>query len=149
MIEQKRNAIQEFVGDYRFLSSFWFCDVFGWPTIEHAYQASKTRNRGEQQLIMACQTPGQAKRAGQKVTLRSDWNQLRIHVMASLVDMKFSGMNPMLVDLLMNTYPAQLIEGNKWGDTYWGISNGIGSNHLGEILMARRKQLIDGYHDAN
>lgn len=31
-----------------------------------------------------------------------------------------------------------IIEVNNWGDTYWGVCNGIGDNHLGKILMKIR-----------
>ena len=33
---------------------------------------------------------------------------------------------------------AYLIEGNTWGDIYWGMSNNFGENKLGIILMKIR-----------
>ena len=135
------NRIATFSGDYRFLSNFWPCDVYGWPTVEHAYQASKTIDLSERQLIMQCPTPGQAKRAGQHVTLRPDWNNLRIPIMIGLLRMKFGLVNPLLRELLLMTKDAELIEGNKWGDVYWGVSNGIGENNLGKLLMVVRKEI--------
>ena len=135
------NRIDKFSDDYRFLSNFWPCDVYAWPTVEHAYQASKTQNLNERQLIMQCPTPGQAKRAGQHVTLRPDWNKLRIPIMIGLLRMKFGLVNPLLRELLLMTKDAELIEGNKWGDVYWGVSNGIGENNLGKLLMVVRKEI--------
>ena len=42
---------------------------------------------------------------------------------------------------LLETGNAELEEGNTWGDTCWGICNGIGKNMLGQILMRVRTQL--------
>ena len=35
----------------------------------------------------------------------------------------------------MATEDAELIEGNWWKDTYWGICDGVGENRLGQMLM--------------
>ena len=40
--------------------------------------------------------------------------------------------------LLYETGDQQLIEGNNWGDRYWGQVNGEGKNRLGELLMEVR-----------
>ena len=42
---------------------------------------------------------------------------------------------------LLDTYPAELIEGNTWGDTYWGVCNGAGKNMLGKLLMKLRDEM--------
>jgi hypothetical protein len=34
-----------------------------------------------------------------------------------------------------------LIEGNTWGDTFWGVCNGVGENNLGKTLMNVREIL--------
>jgi ribA/ribD-fused uncharacterized protein len=144
MITFKHDTIKKFEGDYRWLSNFWPCDVFGWPTVEHAYQASKTLDLGERQLIMQCQTPGQAKRLGGKVRLRDDWKNVKFQVMYGLIDMKFDPIvNPVLHTLLIDTGDAKIEEGNDWGDTIWGICNGIGNNHLGKIIMQIRQKHLD------
>lgn len=140
-IEFKHNTIMKFEGDYRWLSNFWPCDVYGWPTVEHAYQASKSTDLGERQLIMQCQTPGQAKRLGQKVNLRPDWNKIRIEVMGGLIQAKFSIVNGLLMQLLIDTGDYEIVEGNTWGDTFWGISNGLGENNLGKLIMFHRNIL--------
>ena len=41
----------------------------------------------------------------------------------------------------MATGDAELVEGNTWNDTYWGVCNGVGHNHLGKILMQVRQEL--------
>ena len=43
--------------------------------------------------------------------------------------------NPHLKELLLATGTAELIEGNTWNDTYWGVCNGKGKNMLGKTLM--------------
>ncbi len=48
-----------------------------------------------------------------------------------------------LGEQLLATGDAELIEGNTWNDTEWGICNGIGDNKLGKILMRIRKILKD------
>ena len=57
---------------------------------------------------------------------------------------KFS--DPVLRDKLMATGNCQLIEGNTWGDRYWGVCDGVGQNHLGRLLMEIRDQ-IQGLYD--
>jgi hypothetical protein len=36
-----------------------------------------------------------------------------------------------------------LVEGNRWGDQFWGVDlrTGLGENHLGKILMKVRDEL--------
>jgi hypothetical protein len=42
---------------------------------------------------------------------------------------------------LLETGDEELIEGNTWGDTFWGVFNGTGKNILGQILMEVRNEL--------
>ena len=46
-----------------------------------------------------------------------------------------------------DTNNEELIEGNTWNDTYWGVCNGRGQNHLGKILMKVRSLLKEAYPD--
>lgn len=138
-------AITQFRGDYRFLSNFYssplkFSDLY-FPTVEHAYQAAKTLNPAERKYIAGLETAGDAKRAGQEVTIRGDWEQVKYGAMYLLVQKKFE--NRHLRDRLVYTRKAPLIEGNTWHDTYWGQcfceTHGMsGQNKLGEILMQVR-----------
>lgn len=43
--------------------------------------------------------------------------------------------------MLLRTGEQDLIEGNDWGDTFWGVDQGIGDNHLGKILMQVRTEI--------
>ena len=50
-------------------------------------------------------------------------------------------LNPDLREKLVATGDAELIEGNHWNDTCWGVCKGIGQNNLGKILMEVRDML--------
>ena len=60
--------------------------------------------------------------------------------MHDIVYAKFS-QNPILRQKLINTQDMILIENNTWNDTFWGVCNGVGENHLGKILMEVREEL--------
>ncbi len=136
--------ITSFQGEYRFLSNFWeapiYHDGIEYPTTEHAYQAAKTLDFQDRWAIAQLSTPGKAKREGRKVTLRPDFERVKLRLMLELNTLKF-GTYPQLRASLVGTAPAELIEGNPWGDTYWGVCNGTGENHLGKILMEIRRRL--------
>ena len=61
--------------------------------------------------------------------------------MKEIIRRKFS-QHPDLADKLVATGQKELQEGNNWGDTFWGISNGKGQNNLGIILMEVREELV-------
>lgn len=63
-------------------------------------------------------------------------------IMEEVVRAKFS-QNPQLLEKLIATGDAELVEGNRWHDQYWGFDliKGIGENHLGIILMKIRAEL--------
>ena len=108
-------------------------DGVEYPTVEHAYQAAKTTDGVARERIRRAVTPGDAKSAGGSVTLRSDWDDVKVDVMRDLLVQKFSDRR--LWDWLLETAPLELVEGNTWGDTFWGVCNGEGQNMLGRLLM--------------
>lgn len=138
------DPITSFTGEYRFLSNFWPAEVTFegevYPTVEHAYQAAKTLDKAERAFIQTCKTPGAAKRMGRTITIRDDWGKAKLQVMVELVTEKFQRHKDLL-QKLKDTGDRQLIEGNTWGDTYWGVCEGEGENFLGKILMAARTGL--------
>jgi ribA/ribD-fused uncharacterized protein len=135
-------CIEGFHGPFRFLSNFFPAaievDRIQYPTVEHAYQAAKCNNRVDRQTIAALPSPGAAKRAGGKLALREDWNEVKVGVMAELLRLKFTTSHVELGDLLLATGDASLVEANTWGDTFWGVCHGAGENHLGRLLMQVR-----------
>lgn len=137
--------ITKFDGEYRFLSNFFLVaidiDDHSYPSVEHAYQAAKTHNANERARIRRARSAGAAKHLGRRVTLRSDWDSVKLEVMRRLVRQKFHS-DRGLRRALLATRDAELIEGNHWRDTFWGqCPIGHGFNHLGEILMEVRAEL--------
>lgn len=142
--------IASFTGEYRFLSNFypaevlakWNDDALMVPTVEHAFQAAKALNLKDFVAVCAAKTPGMAKKMGRKVVLRSAWDAVKLDVMMDLLRQKFS--DKVLKAMLLDTRDAELVEGNTWGDTFWGVSKGEGQNHLGKLLMKLRQELAKG-----
>jgi predicted NAD-dependent protein-ADP-ribosyltransferase YbiA (DUF1768 family) len=58
--------------------------------------------------------------------------------MEEILRMKFA--DERLRDKLTSTAPVELVEGNWWGDTFWGVCKGVGENHLGRLLMKIRDE---------
>ena len=142
--------IDSFGGEYRFLSNFYPAAVYGYddneryPTVEHAFQATKTMSDSQRETIREADTPGRAKSLGRQATLRKDWERIKIKVMRYLLVQKFS--TEPLRQKLLDTGDAQLIEGNMWRDRIWGMTRGgdgtwVGENHLGRLLMLVRDDL--------
>ena len=136
--------ITEFRGEYRFLSNFWPSEVphldMIFPTVEHAFQAAKTINPIQRLMIQSAPTPGKAKQLGRTVTLKEHWDTQKIGVMYLLVVQKFT-LHEELKQLLLDTGDEEIIEGNSWNDTFWGVCKGVGQNYLGKILMATREHI--------
>jgi ribA/ribD-fused uncharacterized protein len=138
-------VINSFSGEYRFLSNFWLVPVtyegITYPSAEHAYQAAKSLDPVIREVFFMLDSPSEAKRMGQQIIVRPDWNEVRINVMRDIVTAKFE-QNDHMMRLLMETKGYHLIEGNTWGDTFWGQSPiGNGRNELGKILMSIRDDI--------
>lgn len=146
--------IKEFQGDYRFLSNFYpseidfefrgngFKGLMRAATVEHAYQAQKAANSFDALRIVGASTPGWAKKLGKAIMLRPDWDAIKLGVMEELLRIKFN--NPVLAKMLLATGDHELVEGNWWNDTYWGVCKGVGQNNLGKLLMEIREEMREG-----
>lgn len=134
--------ITSFSGDYAWLSNFEPCDIIldGVPylSVENAYQAAKTLDPKERIQFQGC-SPGAAKRKGRSVTLRPGWDDIKLQIMKSLLYQKYR--QPYFRQLLIETGDRTIIEGNTWGDTFYGVCNGVGENRLGQAIMAIRIEL--------
>jgi ribA/ribD-fused uncharacterized protein len=139
--------IEEFRGEYRWLSNFWIHDTARGLSVEHHYQAAKTTNYQDWLLIMSAETPALAKKYGKpierggRITVREDWNIVRLTLMEQFTREKF-GTNHELRERLIETRGSLLIESNTWNDTFWGICNGVGENNLGKIIMKVRDEFL-------
>lgn len=147
----KEESISKFRNRNRFLSSFsnypFILDNQEWLNVEQYYQASKTNNPSEKKAIRREKYASVIKAKGQLVTIRSDWEEIKIEVMLKATRAKFE-QNPQIAEKLINTHPFILREDNTWHDNFWGncvcqkckaIS---GQNLLGKILMKIRDELI-------
>jgi hypothetical protein len=138
------SVIDSFRGPYAFLSNFYHFDCSRRSTVEHYYQAAKATTKLDEDWILSAPTPVIAKSRGRQIKLCDGWEEKRDTVMLTFVRLKFRS-NTALARLLIDTYPSRLVEGNHWGDTYWGVCRGVGKNRLGEILMrVRAELLLDG-----
>ena len=136
----KDGVIDSFTGDYEFLSNFYNCPVIynglRYQNSEAAFQAQKLKSNMDR-VPFTKLNPSQAKRLGRQIQLREDWEEVKLEHMKAILLCKFE-QNPELKEKLIATYPHELIEGNWWHDTYWGVCNGVGQNNLGKILMELR-----------
>ncbi len=125
-----------------------------WKTTEHAFQAMKTLSHAHRKRVRLAKGPGAAKGLGQRlaferygVAMVPDWESAKYRVMLDLLRIKFR--QPTMRTLLLSTGTAELIEGNTWGDTCWGVEYyprqngrlGVGENHLGRQLMRVRGEV--------
>jgi ribA/ribD-fused uncharacterized protein len=147
-------VIDSFKGPYRFLSNFAPVDVVldgvTYPSVEHAYQAGKTLDLRAREPFRSG-TAAAAKKNGKRLALRGDWEfrddlgtsgGAKMMIMYHLLKQKFS-VEPYRQQLL-STGDVDLVEGNWWGDTFWGVCGGVGENHLGKLLMRVRAELRAG-----
>lgn len=135
--------VKGFRGEYRWLSNFYKSPVTLWgvkfDTVEQAYQASKCSNRSDWDMMVGCKTPGDAKRKGRLITIRPDFESIKLDIMYQLLFLKFS--DPYFKNKLIRIKDYYIEETNWWGDTYWGVCNGVGENNLGKLIMKIAKAL--------
>lgn len=147
------HVVPKFEGDHFFLSNFYEApteftmgdDKVIMPTGEHAFQAAKCHalvdsSRKEEYVrrVAAAPTPSKAKYEGRSCQIDIDkWDAIKVECMREVVWQKFYQHTDLRGQLVM-TYDAMLVEGNTWGDKFWGRVDGKGYNKLGVILMEVR-----------
>ena len=143
--------ITSFREHWAVLSNFWKKEVRltangdPYPSVEHAFQASKSPYAHEREMIRAEAAAYKAKQLGRQIHMRDDWDKVKVPIMLKLLRQKFADGRE--YSLLLSTGQAELIEGNTHGDQEWGaIWDGkkwVGKNLLGRCLMQVRKELAD------
>jgi ribA/ribD-fused uncharacterized protein len=132
--------IKGFFGEFRWLSNFEPCKVvyegLEYKSSENAYQAAKSLDP-EVRLKFSQLSPSESKKMSKLIELRKDWEDIKISVMYDICLDKFTR-NPYLGTKLIETGDKYLEESNHWKDTFWGVCDGRGQNHLGKILMQIR-----------
>lgn len=141
-------VIDSFKGKYRFLSNFAACSNMeplygvGVRTVEHAFQALKCAYEDDARKVLRAATPAIAKRRARKYQRVHNWNEIKVHVMRQALKQKFAPGTVMRFKLDA-TKGSTLIEGNTWGDRFWGMTQDDqgrwqGQNMLGRLLMEIR-----------
>lgn len=148
-----RAPIISFSGSNFYLSNFYPCTLrfLGrtYQSSEHVYQAEKVRRYGAtiMDTVRLAPTPSQAKKIANSYEAPSNWHETKVDIMADILRVKFQHRHPhgevnRRARWLMNTGDVDLIEGNNWGDTFWGqCPLGNGENMLGKLLMKVRSEL--------
>lgn len=131
----------------------WWGDADGrgliWPSVEHYYQAAKLTCVEDVGKVLASDSPGRSKKLGRSLPNRPDWQACSIRAMRDALALKFTfdgADGEQLANILLETGDELLVEGNTWGDRFFGMvkdDNGIyrGQNWLGSLLMLRRAEL--------
>jgi ribA/ribD-fused uncharacterized protein len=147
-------VIDEFRGRWFFLSNFSECKIefqgIDYPTVEHYYVAMKSNSdqmiNGKyytsadfREMIAKIKEPAIVKKIGQQIKVRKDWSEKKLEFMNFAIREKFKDEN--LAEKLKSTGNSLLVENNLWKDTFWGVFNGKGENHLGKILMKVRDEI--------
>lgn len=177
------DVIDHFRNEYAFLSNFYRRKILyrghWFPSSEHAYHAEKSLDERYRTQLMVqkeidkwnkkmenkeyvCLMPelnpkeskdyGSWNRLIQKGLHRLDWFDMSLETMYNININKFT-QNPDLAKKLISTEGKVLIEGNYWGDDFWGMikskpkdpnSEWKGKNHLGKTLM-RVREAVSGF----
>ncbi len=142
-------AVTQFVDDYAFLSnifpaSFVWQGII-WKSVDYAFLAAKTLNMDSRRELAAMPNYASAKHYSMYLEpLRPDWasDKVKDTIMTELIKAKFT-QNLELKAKLIATNDLNLIAGNAWGDSYWGVCFGKGENVLGQLLMQLRAELME------
>lgn len=145
-LHRRDNAVLCFQGKHLFLSNFYEGTAFLWNGLsyhsaEAAFQSAKCLAQ-EARKSFCHLSPSDAKRKGRSVHLRSNWELVKDGIMYVIVREKFN-QDQSIAERLLATGDCELVEGNTWGDQYWGVDLRTmrGQNKLGRILMKVRKEL--------
>jgi len=137
-----KQEIRGFRGCYGFLSNFYPMDItfegLTYKSSEAAYQAQKTLDE-KLRIRFTGLDAWSARRLGRQIKIRKDWEDIKVDVMYRILKIKFS--RQPFRNMLLDTGDAYLEETNYWRDTFWGVYNGEGRNHLGRLLMVVRDEL--------
>ena len=166
--------ITEFKGEHRWCSNFWmaneiingitFCCNEQWyvwnKCTENGFHAEleingkhymNIKDRDALMLLSTLPIDNEKKAVAIKkfgrhnIVLNPLFDRIKLSVMETGLRAKFD-QNPDLRQKLIDTFPAMLVEGNTWGDVFWGVDlhTRKGENHLGKLLM----KLRDEYRNA-
>lgn len=102
--------IKEFQGEFRWLSNFApvsvVYDGVKYRSVEHAYMAAKSNDKAWREFCKNTYKAGEVKKASRTISLRDDWEQVKIDVMRELLEQKYNTepYKAMLLGQVMNTF---------------------------------------------
>lgn len=133
-------------GPHGFLSNLFPCSVLfedrTFRNAEEAYQYGKPAKREVAEWIVSAPTPTLCAQAAHALfvwQVRPDWGAVKVVRMGQVLRAKFS-QHPDLLQELLDTGDAALVEESTM-DAFWGIGKkGTGKNMLGQLLMGLRSE---------
>ncbi|MDD3694290.1 MAG: NADAR family protein [Candidatus Pacebacteria bacterium] len=137
--------IKEFQNEYRWLSNMFPVEIpfqgHTYRSVEHAYQAQKSKEISWKMFCTQEIYPKIVKKKSHEISLRLDWEEVKLGIMEELLFLKFS--QKFFQTKLLETKDQEIQEGNDWDDVFWGVDKmtGIGENHLGKLIMKVREKL--------
>lgn len=141
-------TIRMFTGKYAVFHNEFMVDYYCeeedtvYPTIQHAFEACKTDAPCKKRYISELPVE-EAKKATKKWRRWPDWPMEKLFCMQELVIDKFS-IGPKAeeyTEILLSTGDEEIIFEGPDADPYWGVVDGVGENHLGNILMDLREEI--------
>lgn len=148
--------IKNFSGDREFLSPHFEYPIvyegITFPTAWHAYQASRCEDNADKIRMRDAKTIGDMEKIIDDLYRRwrnTVWDKAWLN-MKDIQRIKFEAKK--MKQMLLNTYPAKIIFGNKDHQHFWGICFAhlfaTGQNALGKMLMNLRDEFMSQGTDA-
>ena len=139
--------INTFRDKYDWLSNFYKVKIVikgvEFNSVENAYMSMKST---DVEWVKFCEekSPVLVKKKSRSIDVRSDWDDIKLKAMDHCLKQKFN-QEPFRTKLI-NTLDENIVEGNWWGDVFWGVNlkvdPNVGENHLGRLIMEIRKELV-------
>jgi len=139
-----------FKDEHSYMSNMFKCNIIFhdkftqenrvYNSSEQCYQAFKAWEKDDFLKIATENNPYKCKKLGRQVLLDEGFDEQKISLMKKIVYAKFR-QNEEIQKLLVDTFkdePCYIEETNNWKDTFWGVCDGVGENHMGKILMEVR-----------
>lgn len=113
-----------------------------WPTVEHAYQATKFTDPVIISIIRETRSPYEAKRLARvyKGNVRVNWLAVELTIMEDILRAKLA-QHEYVQRKLIETGDAELVEDSP-SDSFWGRGpDWKGQNQMGKLWMKLRDEL--------
>lgn len=130
--------------EYGFLSNFSHHPIIvngkTYKSCEHYYQAMKTTNEDDHELVRTAQSSKKSKEIAYTLEMRPDWEEIKYDVMKTALRNKANQWD-FIKRRLIETGDTPLAE-NSPKDAIWGLgADGNGKNLLGKAWMDIRAEI--------